>query len=166
MSKASLLFGVLLSFFALLHALGAWLVGGDIVGLGMIDLLHLLWAFAIAAWSFWFLRRLWSPFVDRGMESSIGVLNRTIPDSEKKAEPPIVAEFLVGLCAKRRYRSGLLQSLEEEFESNLAAGETKRRACRKYWAAALNSIAPQLLAAAKRVGIIGLIADYARRLLH
>jgi hypothetical protein len=84
----------------------------------------------------------------------------------QKPEPPILAEFLVGLCAKRRYRNGLLQNLEEKFESNLANGATIRRARRNYWAAALNSIGPQLLAAAKRVGIIGLIADYARRLLH
>jgi hypothetical protein len=84
-----------------------------------------------------------------------------------KAVPPIVAEFLVGLFAKSpRHRNGLLQNLEEEFDSNLANGATVRRARRKYWAAALNSIGPQLLAAAKRIGIIGLIADYARRLLH
>jgi hypothetical protein len=83
---------------------------------------------------------------------------------DQKVEPPIIAEFLVGLCAKHRYRNGLLQSLEDDFERDLAAGTTVRRARSKYWAAALNSIGPQLLAAAKRIGIIGLIADYARRL--
>jgi hypothetical protein len=93
-------------------------------------------------------------------------LTDTSQNLGQKAEPPILAEFLVGLCAKRRYRTGLLQNLEEDFESNLADGATVRRARRSYWAAALNSIGPQLLASAKRVGIIGLIADYARRLLH
>jgi hypothetical protein len=95
-----------------------------------------------------------------------GLVGRFVRDVDKKAEPPIIAEFLVGLCAKDRYRNGLLQNLEDDFDRSLAAGTTVRRARRKYWAAALNSIGPQLLAAAKRVGIIGLIADYARRLLH
>ncbi len=89
-----------------------------------------------------------------------------IAELGQKVEPPIIAEFLVGLFAKRRYRVGLLQNLEEDFQNNLANGATVRRARRNYWAAALNSIGPQLLAAAKRVGIVGLIADYARRLLH
>ncbi|MDQ6867340.1 MAG: hypothetical protein M3178_02620 [Pseudomonadota bacterium] len=91
---------------------------------------------------------------------------RTSQGSDKITEPPIIPEFLVGLFVKRRYRNGLLQNLEDDFESNLAAGATVRRARRKYWSAALHSIGPQLFAAAKRIGIIGLIADYARRLLH
>jgi hypothetical protein len=100
--------------------------------------------------------------VGRGAKS-----HRYEAEQNQKAEPPKVAEFLVGLFAKSpRYRNGLLQNLEEEFESNLAKGVTVGRARRNYWAAALNSIGPQLLAAAKRIGIIGLIADYARRLLQ
>jgi hypothetical protein len=85
---------------------------------------------------------------------------------DQKAEPPIIPEFLVVLCVNRRYRNGLLQNLEEDFESDLAAGASVKRARRKYWAAALNSIGPRLWAVAKRIGIIGLIADYARRLLQ
>jgi hypothetical protein len=43
---------------------------------------------------------------------------------------------------------------------------TVARARLRYWGSALHSITPQLLALAKRIGIFGLIADYARRLLH
>ena len=83
-----------------------------------------------------------------------------------KAEPPIIAEFLVGLFAKRRYRNGLLRDNKEDFESNLAAGMSVRHARWQYWAATLRSIWPQLKAWAKRIGIIGLIADYTRHFLQ
>jgi hypothetical protein len=81
-------------------------------------------------------------------------------------EPPRLAEFLVGALAKRRYRAGLLQCLDHKFQSDLANGLSHRRARARYWAAALNTIGPQLWAAAKRVGLFSLLADYARRLLH
>lgn len=77
-------------------------------------------------------------------------------------EPPRLAEFFVGLLVKKRYRDGLLQCLDEDFQNDLAADMSLRRAKRRYWAAALNSIGPQLWAAIKRVGLIGIVADYLR----
>jgi hypothetical protein len=134
----------------LLWTLVGWLILWGDPGIG--NVLFLLALMVTIVWRYGFVTR--------------GFVGRFVRDVDKKAEPPIIAEFLVGLCAKDRYRNGLLQNLEDDFDSSLAAGTTVRRARRKYWAAALNSIGPQLLAAAKRVGIIGLIADYARRLLH
>lgn len=78
------------------------------------------------------------------------------------AEPPRLAEFLVGLLAKKRYRDGLLQNLDEDFQHDLAAGMSLARAKRRYRAAALNSIGPQLWAAVERVGLLGLVVDYIR----
>lgn len=81
-------------------------------------------------------------------------------------EPPAIAESLVGLCTKKRYREALLDDLDEVFQRDISSGVAVGRARRRYWAAALNSIAPQLWSAAKRVGFLGILADYARRLLH
>ena len=74
-----------------------------------------------------------------------------------------MAEFLVGLLAKKRYRNAILRDLAEDFDSDLASGMSLRRARRRYWAAALNSIVPQAVAAIKRIGLVGLVFDYARR---
>lgn len=92
-------------------------------------------------------------------------LNRELDDemSSFRIEPPLAAEFLVSLFSKKRYRDSLLEALSEDFDRDLAAGVSLRRACLRYWAAALNSIGPQALAAAKRIGIVGLVFDYARR---
>jgi hypothetical protein len=83
-----------------------------------------------------------------------------------KTEPPRVAEFLVSWCIKKRYRKALFDDLDEDFQRDLSKGITVARARLRYWGSALHSITPQLLALAKRIGIFGLIADYARRLLH
>jgi hypothetical protein len=92
------------------------------------------------------------------------IVTEEIPAVEfEKAEPPMNAEFLVGLFTKRGYREALLQALGEDFDRNLAAGMSTRRARLRYWAAALSSIVPQLLAAIKRIGLVGLVFDYARR---
>jgi hypothetical protein len=80
-----------------------------------------------------------------------------------RTEPPRIAEFLVGLFAKKRYRKAILSDLAEDFDSDLAAGMSVNHAGRRYWAAALNSIIPQALAALKRIGLVGLVFDYARR---
>jgi|GEM_PF-4905718 len=77
-------------------------------------------------------------------------------------DPPRLAEFVVGLLAKTRYRASLLQCLEEDFRNDLAADVSLRRAKRRYWAAALNSIGPQFCAWIKRIGVIGILADYVR----
>jgi hypothetical protein len=79
------------------------------------------------------------------------------------SEPPRLAEFLVGLLAKKRYRNSILRDLAEDFDSNLVSGMSLDRANRCYWAAAINSIVPQALAALKRIGVLGLVFDYARR---
>ncbi len=78
-------------------------------------------------------------------------------------EPPRLAEFLVGLFVKKRHRNDILGGLAEDFNNDLAAGMSLRRAKRRYWAAALNSIGPQALAALKRIGFVGVVFDYARR---
>jgi hypothetical protein len=100
------------------------------------------------------LRQLLSPFQNRSFQDS----QRGEPN-----EPPRLAEFLVGLLSKKRYRNAILRDLAEDFDSNLASGMSLDRAKRRYWAAALNSIVPQALAAIKRLGIVGLVFDYARR---
>ncbi|MGD9657198.1 MAG: hypothetical protein AB7U61_06095 [Methylocystis sp.] len=69
---------------------------------------------------------------------------------------------MIGLLSKRRYRSGLLYSLNEDFQNDLADGISLSRAKHRYWAAALNSVAPQIWAAIKRFGVIGILADYVR----
>jgi hypothetical protein len=45
----------------------------------------------------------------------------------------------------------------------LTAGMSVSHAKRRYWSAALNSIGPQALAAVKRIGLVGVLFDYARR---
>ncbi|MGA3303715.1 MAG: hypothetical protein ABSC72_10555 [Methylovirgula sp.] len=72
-------------------------------------------------------------------------------------EPPRLAELMVCSCAKKRYRDGMLDSLEEDFRRDLANGMTPARARCRYWGAALSSIAPQLRAALRRIGLIGVI---------
>ena len=84
-----------------------------------------------------------------------------------RTEPPGIPEFLVCLCCtKKRYRDKLLGDLDEDFQHDLSKGMTIARARRKYFGGAIRSIIPQLWAAAKRVGIFGFIAYYARRLLQ
>jgi hypothetical protein len=73
-------------------------------------------------------------------------------------------EFLVGLFAKKRYRNSILCDLAESFDRDLSAGMSARRAKRRYWAAALNSIGPQALAAVKRLGVWSLLIEAARRI--
>jgi len=74
--------------------------------------------------------------------------------------------MIVGALTKKRYRGALLADLDEEFHRGLSSGMSVKRARMRYWAAALNSIGPQLWAAARRIGLLGILADYARRLLH
>lgn len=76
--------------------------------------------------------------------------------------PPALAEFLVGLFATPKYRTSFLQCLDEDFRSDINAGMPLSRARWRYRAAALNSIGPQLWAATKRIGVIGVLADYVR----
>jgi hypothetical protein len=93
------------------------------------------------------------------------VVTKTRPVSPR-TEPSRIAELLVSWCTKKGFREALRDDLDEVFQRDLSNGMTVARARLRYWGGALNSITPQLLAAAKRIGIIGVIADYARRLLH
>jgi hypothetical protein len=87
-------------------------------------------------------------------------LSVTIPrPASLRTEPPRVAELLVGWCIKKRYRKALLDDLDEDFQHDLSKGMTVARARLRYWGSVLGSIIPQLLALAKRIGIVGLIAD-------
>ncbi|WP_159728356.1 hypothetical protein [Methylosinus sp. Ce-a6] len=81
-------------------------------------------------------------------------------------EPPRTAEMLVGALTKKRYRDALLMDLDEAFRRDVTSGMSVERARKRYWAAALNSVGPQVWAAARRIGLLGLLADYARRLFH
>jgi hypothetical protein len=92
----------------------------------------------------------------------------TIPrPASPRTEPPGIPEFLVRLCCtKKSYRDKVLGDLDEDFQHDLSEGMTIARARRKYLGGAIRSIIPQLWAAAKRVGIFGFIAYYARRLLQ
>jgi hypothetical protein len=81
-------------------------------------------------------------------------------------EPPQAAEFLVGLFAKKRYRNGLRQNLEEDFNNDIVSGMSIWRARSRYWSAALNSIGPQFWMFVKRIGLVTAFAEFARRLLH
>lgn len=76
--------------------------------------------------------------------------------------PPALAEFLVGLFATPKYRTSFLQCLDEDFRSDINAGMPLSRARWRYRAAALNSIGPQVCAWIKRIGVIGILADYVR----
>ncbi|TLG78651.1 hypothetical protein [Methylocystis sp. B8] len=86
-----------------------------------------------------------------------------IDGREKIHNPPALAEFLVGLFAKPKYRTSFLQCLDEDFRSDINAGMPLSRARWRYRAAALNSVGPQLWVAIKRIGVIGIVADYVRR---
>jgi hypothetical protein len=70
----------------------------------------------------------------------------------------------VSWCTKKRYREALRDDLDEDFQHDLSKGMTVARARLRYWGSVLGSIIPQLLALAKRIGMVGLIADYAHRL--
>ncbi len=83
-----------------------------------------------------------------------------------KPDPPRLAEFILGACTKKRYRQALLDDLDEVFHRDLSAGMSISRARLRYWGGALNSVIPQLWSLTKRIGLFGIIADYARRLLH
>ncbi len=77
-------------------------------------------------------------------------------------EPPSLAEFIVGVLAKKPDRAGLLHCLYEDFQNDLAAGVSFRRAKLHYWSATIHSIGPQFCAWIKRIGVIGILADYVR----
>lgn len=109
------------------------------------------------------LRRALSPVIAGIDHRYFRLLQKgTSVDAGQSVEPPRWAEFLVCLTAKKRHRAGLLHCLDEDFQNDLAAGISLRRANRRYWSAALNSIGPQLWAAIKRIGVIGIVADYVR----
>jgi hypothetical protein len=102
---------------------------------------------------------------DQAAAAGSAALPVTIPrPTSPETEPPRFAELLVSCYAKKRYRKALLDNFDEDFQRDLSKGMTVGRARMRYRGSALRSITPQLLALAKRIGIFGLIADYARRL--
>lgn len=112
-------------------------------------------AVAIVFQFFQLLLRIW--FIERICG---GLKFKFEPQSMR--EPPLFAELLVGLFAKKRYRASLLQCLDEDFRNDIVSGISLRRAKWRYWAAAVHTIFPQLWAAIKRIGVIGIVADYVR----
>jgi hypothetical protein len=82
---------------------------------------------------------------------------------DRESEPPRLAEFLVGVFAKKRYRVAILSDLGEDFDRDITAGMSISRARWRYRAAALRSIGPQAYAALKRLGFVGLVFEAARR---
>jgi hypothetical protein len=102
---------------------------------------------------------------DQAAAAGSAALPVTIPrPTSPETEPPRFAELLVSSCTKNRYRKALLNDLDEDFQRDLSKGMTVGRARMRYRGSALRSITPQLWELAKRIGIFGLIADYARRL--
>lgn len=99
-------------------------------------------------------------------EAIIRLLSPRMP----RSEPPGIAEFIVGLLCKKKFRDGLLGDLAEEFARNVERfGE--RRAAYLYWASAVHALWPLFCATcrrrwlklAKNLGLLGLIADLVRR---
>jgi len=84
---------------------------------------------------------------------------------EAPEDPPRAAEFIIGVFAKKRYRKSILSDLAEDFALDIASGMSIRRARRRYWAAAVASVAPQAYAALKRIGVLGLLLEAARRFI-
>jgi hypothetical protein len=84
--------------------------------------------------------------------------------SEEKQLPPSSAEWLLTLLVSRRKADGLLGDLEERFYRN-CKNRGPRRARWLYWAETLRSIAPLLWSAAKRIGVVAVVAAAARRFL-
>ncbi len=70
-----------------------------------------------------------------------------------QAEPPKLAEALVGLFAGEKYKDSMVDDMEELFEHDLAAGKSVSRARWHYWLRAIRSTGPQLWAFAKRIGL-------------
>lgn len=81
-----------------------------------------------------------------------------------RVELPCFAEFIAGLLTKKRYREALLQSLEEDFNRDVSAGMSVRRAKLRYWASALHCALDQIWPALKRVAI-AFFFEAARRLI-
>jgi hypothetical protein len=104
----------------------------------------------------------WTEVADQAAAAGSAALPVTIPrPTSPETEPPRFAELLVSSCTKSRYRKALLNDLDEDFQRDLSKGMTVGRARMRYRGSALRSITPRLWALAKRIGIFGLIADYA-----
>jgi hypothetical protein len=88
-----------------------------------------------------------------------------VAESELGGEPPALAEFLAGLFASKKHRQAVLGDLEEKFNDDLARGISIARARRRYWASALHSVGPLLLASTKKIALIGAVVAAARKLL-
>jgi hypothetical protein len=73
-----------------------------------------------------------------------------------RIQPPLAAEFILGLCARNQDRESILGDAEEKFQEHVTLFG-QRRAGRLYWIQALGSTGPLCLAALKRLGVIGLV---------
>jgi len=104
-----------------------------------------------------------APFSDG---SRVAKFLAALPEPPPTTEPPRVAELLVSWCIKKRYREALLDGPRRGFPARSFQRDDGCSRSPEILGSALHSITPQLLALAKRIGIFGLIADYARRLLH
>lgn len=87
-------------------------------------------------------------------------------------EPPGLAEILLCIFAKKRYRNGLLQCHAEVFFADLETGMSLARAKRRYWASVMASVGPQVWpllkrtvwSALKHLGVAAALADLAKHL--
>ncbi|WP_421724775.1 permease prefix domain 2-containing transporter [Bauldia sp.] len=82
---------------------------------------------------------------------------------ENAARPPTLAEALLALATPTGMTEALIGDAEERFKSNvLRVGA--RRARMLYRVAVLKSLGPLMWAAAKRIGLLAVLADAYRRL--
>jgi hypothetical protein len=77
-------------------------------------------------------------------------------------EPPPLAEFFLGLCARTNSHKAVLGDLNETFNRNCAQ-LGRRRACRLYWAKALQSLLPLLWGTVGRLAKWAVIVDAIKR---
>jgi hypothetical protein len=78
---------------------------------------------------------------------------RYVPETTvSRSSPPLVAEFLLCLFARKKDTVTLVGDLQEYFSRDLDAGISVRRAKARYWARVLGSIGPQVWQMLLRVG--------------
>jgi hypothetical protein len=78
-------------------------------------------------------------------------------------QPPLLAEALLCMFARAKDIDALMGDFEEHFARDREAGMSQWRARVRYWARVLRSTGPQMWQAAKRLGLLGLIAAAMRR---
>jgi hypothetical protein len=85
-------------------------------------------------------------------------------ENERGANPPALAEFLLGALSPKRNAEALLGDLEERFTRDCKSVGTERAQSR-YWAAAVRTLLPLAWRALKKAGLSALVAGALRGFL-